>query len=116
MQTTWEQVPRSANTVADRLAGDALKAAKLMLRRHDNPGSVCCVSLYDALFEVMPTAMTLVADLSDLFADQAPVRAWTGFHLRTSTDQLAQAEPIIILPEPEPQGGVHSIRGPSHCC
>ena len=25
--TTWEQVPRSANTVADRLAGDALKAA-----------------------------------------------------------------------------------------
>ena len=68
-QHAWDRLGRrsrrSANTVADRLAGDALKAAKLMLRRHDNPGSVCYVSLYDAPFEVMPTAMTLVADLSD---------------------------------------------------
>ena len=33
--TTWEQVPRSANTVADRLAGDALKAALALKQQAD---------------------------------------------------------------------------------
>ena len=100
---TWEQVPRSANTVADRLAGEALRAARQMLLRGSHDAAACYVSLYDAPFEVRPPTAQLAADLGGLFADAERQRAWTGFHLRTTMQQLHEAAPAVVLPEPEPQ-------------
>ena len=92
--TTWEQVPRSANTVADRLAGDALKAA-LALKQQADVALHSYVSLYDAPSTVLPEGVSLTPAV--LAALHPAARAWTAVQLEVSLRQLAEAEVVITL-------------------
>ena len=114
--TTWEQVPRSANTVADRLAGDALKAA-LALKQQADVALYSYVSLYDAPSTVLPEGISLTPAV--LAALHPAARAWTAVQLEVSLRQLAGAEVVITLPEPEPLhfpliGTVVALLGAGH--
>ena len=95
--TTWEQVPRSANTVADRLAGDALKAA-LALKQQADVALYSYVSLYDAPSTVLPEGISLTPAV--LAALHPAARAWTAVQLEVSWQGLRW-----LLP----------CRSPSHC-